>query len=476
MSMKIADARFLDTTVAYPRGLLLVAIGIFILGGLGPNMGLAAVSVLVLVLATRLLWRPGEAPILLLVFAYPWFQASISTFQANWAGLDVAANAFIESDVVGAILLSLLGLIVLAFGMRLGAGRSSAAIAIDARKVVLSRPIATWAGLYSVAMIGSFLATTGAWVVPGLSQVMLAAAATKWLFFFMLACAAFSRRRATDPWFVAAFLWEFGLGFGGFFSDFKTVFFVTLLAGFATGMRMRVGTVLGMATLSVALIGLGIVWTAVKEEYRHFVSRGGTTQEVAVDYGTRTAKLVDLIQALDRESFQNATDALLRRLTYVEYFGVVLNTVPASMPHEHGALLADSLVRPFMPRLFFPNKTEIDDTARTNFYTNGMAGNSEATSISLGWVAEMYIDFGEIVMFLAILFIGYFYGRLYRWLVTWWRTRGIFGIAAACSVFHSVGAIENSFTKVFGGIVVQILVIWLIAKFIIPRFYPWVNR
>ena len=147
-----------------------------------------------------------------------------------------------------------------------------------------------------------------------------------------------------------------------------------------------------------------------------------------------------------------------------------------SVPHEGGAILWDSVSRPFMPRLFFPNKPVIDDTVRTNFYTAGAAGNSPGTSISLGWAAEMYIDFGTYGMLIASLVIGLLYGRIYRGLTFGKTTGGLFGMGAACSVLALAGPLENSFTKVFGGVVVQLLVIWLIAKFVLPRFFPWVMR
>ena len=94
-------------------------------------------------------------------------------------------------------------------------------------------------------------------------------------------------------------------------------------------------------------------------------------------------------------SFGNATQGMLDRLSYVDFFAVVLETVPSQLPHENGALWLDAITRPFMPRLFFPSKTVIDDSERTNYYTGlGVAGAEEGTSISLGYVAESYIDFG----------------------------------------------------------------------------------
>jgi hypothetical protein len=182
------------------------------------------------------------------------------------------------------------------------------------------------------------------------------------------------------------------------------------------------------------------------------------------------------VSEIDGPQFYAAADDMLRRLGYIDFFGAVLITVPSSIDYEYGALLWDSFSRPFMPRLFFPWKSEIDDTARTNLYTNGIAGESEATSISLGWVAEMYIDFGMYGMFIAIFSIGYFYGRVHKFLLHWRHTRGMFGIAAASTLLFPAIYLESSFTKVFGGIIVQLLMLLLIAKYVIPRFCPWAAR
>ncbi len=459
-----------------PPGLLPGAVVLFLVGGLGPNVGLAALAVVVLVSGGALLWRPGEAPNLFFILIYSWCQAAIAIFHANWLGIDVADLGHIEGDLERAIVLSLAAVLILAIGMRYGAGLRSPRVGFSARIAAFSQPTGAWGALYIAAAIASAFFAGSAWVIPGLSQVFFAAAAMKWMFFFMLAYAAFVRGRPADPWFLTAFATEFLLGVGGFFSDFKTVFMFTAFAAVAAGARISPRSFFSIAAMGGCLIGMFIAWTAVKEEYRTFVSGGHEGQSVTVDYSTRMTKLIELVRDIDAPQFTAAANQMLRRLNYVDFFGAVLVTVPASIEHEHGALLVDSISRPFMPRLFFPWKTEIDDTARSNFYTNGIAGESEATSISLGWVAEMYIDFGMYGMFVAILLIGYFYGRVHRYLLNWRRTGGVMGIAAACVLLYPAAFLESSFTKVFGGIIVQLLVLLLMAKYIIPRFCPWAAR
>jgi hypothetical protein len=163
-------------------------------------------------------------------------------------------------------------------------------------------------------------------------------------------------------------------------------------------------------------------------------------------------------------------------VSYVEFFGVVLVNVPTLHPHAQGAILWDAVVRPFMPRLIFADKDVIDDTARTNLYTGGLAATNEGTSISLGYVAEAYIDFGTFGMFAALVAIGLLYGAIYRILVRWRRSRGLLDMAIATAVLMGVGPMESSFTKVFGNVIVSFIVALLVIVLIVPRWAPWLVR
>jgi len=451
---------------------LAIAISIFLIGGWGPNMALAALSVFVLVVGGSLLWRPGEPPILLLLFSYQWMQASISIFRANWLDLDVSSNSR-GGDMDTAVALTLIGLASLAVGMRWGAGPERAHVQLAARSLALSQPVSRWFWLYAVSSVVAAVAFAFAWEVPGLVQPLLALASMKWTFFFMLAYATFVRASGVGTFFIVAFAVELALGIGGFFSDFKMVFFVTLLAGAASGKGFSPRAVLGLCSLGAVLIVFGIVWTAVKKDYREFVSGGTGDQVVTVDYLTGVAKLADLVGALDTKALTEASDIMVRRLSYVEYFAAAIDYVPSLFPHENGALMWDAISRPFMPRILFPEKAIIDDSERTNRYTGGAAGNYQGTSISLGWIAETYIDFGEFLMMAAILFIGYFYGRIYRWCLDGSGTRGLLGFAFATAVLVPYIGMESSFTKTFGGVAASLVMVLLIVKFGVPRWCPW---
>jgi hypothetical protein len=456
------------TTV--PPLVIPAAIALALLNSTSPNPLLALLSATVLVAGSVLLWRPGESPVLLFTFAFPWVQGSISIFHANWLGLDIGDYATNTGDIPSAVVLSLLGILAMAVGMRLGAGPRRPDLAYAAQSLAMAYPASRWLGLYAAAAAVGFVAMTFAWAMPGLTQPLLALANMRWAFFFMLAYAYFTCTHQRRGLFPLVFLLELATGIGAYFADFRLVFIVTLTAALASGIKISARAIMGSGALAVLTVVFAVVWTAVKGEFRSFVSGGQAAQIITVDYTTRLAKLYELVTDLGSDALSEAANQLLRRLTYVEFFSVVLINVPASIPHTLGAILWDAIIRPFMPRLLFVDKEVIDDTARTNLYTNGLAGNSEGTSISLGYVAEAYIDFGPYAMFPVLLLIGMFYGSIYRFFIRWRRSYGLYGMAIATTVLMSVGPLENSFTKVFGGVIVSLVVAWVL---IFPRWLPW---
>src|SRR5262249_37557799 len=153
-----------------PPATLPLALALCLFGAAGPNFLLALVSVAVLIVGCLLLWRPGESPILLFTFAYPWLQGSVAIFHANWLGLDVNGSAPYPGDLPSAIVMSLAGLLALAIGMRLGAGPRRMGDVHAMRELALSQPIKRWFRLYALAWALSFVALSFAWIMPGLTQ------------------------------------------------------------------------------------------------------------------------------------------------------------------------------------------------------------------------------------------------------------------------------------------------------------------
>jgi hypothetical protein len=339
----MSSRTFIASKTFLPPATLIVAAAALVLGGFGPNSLLAILAVAVLFWGSRLLWRPGETPILLFVFGYQWLQASTQVFHANWLGMDVAALAPFGGNIQLAIVLSLLGLVVLALGLRLGAGPWRRQYGAMVRSHASQHGPQYWFRLYGVALLIATLAQSVASAIPGLSQPLLALASLKWAFYWMLAYATFTQPGTNRQYWLLAFGLELLLGLGGYFSGFKVVLFFTLFAAVAAGIRPTPRLYLGLLTAGALTLLLGLAWTAVKGEYRQFVSGGENAQIVTVTYTESIAKLADLVAHLDASAMADASNQLLKRVAYVNYFGMVLDTVPRILPHEGGALWWDAI-------------------------------------------------------------------------------------------------------------------------------------
>ena len=451
--------------------LLLFAVFWSAVVGFSPNAGLSLYAVVVLSVAVILLWRPGEFPVLLFIVAFQWVQVVVKLVQANLSSRPVNQLAQFNGDLETAMYLGLTALLVLTLGLRAGVGASATGMGDWLRAQALAKPLGFWFRLYLLSQAVAVLSAAAAGAVPALSQPFLALAQLKWAAYLMLSYVAFllpANRRL--PW-QAAFLMELGLGLGGYFSDFKTVFFFTLLALGAVGIRLTVLRVLLLTLLIGVMLLMAVVWSVVKIEYRDYLSGGEKAQVVTLGYAERFAKLTDMADGLDGRALEKGLDTLLSRISYVDFLANTLGHVPRNVPHTDGALWFDAVVRPFMPRALFPEKSVLDDSERTNRYSGvQVSGVESGTSISIGYVGEAYIDFGDWLMMIAVWAYGWLLGALFRWLAYASSVRGLTGSALATGIAMGGLLFESSISKVLGGLVVGALVTWLLLRLVVPRF------
>lgn len=442
--------------------------------GVFANPGLSLLALIVLWLGLALLWRPGEPMVLLFIFLMQWLQVTVKLWLANRADKPVQALAEFSAELAPAITFALMALAVLALAMRVVVGPSQPWRLFAVRAWIVALPPRIWWRLYIGAWILAAISERSAYTIPGLSQPLLAMASVKWAAFFMLSYVTFSvPHRAKWP-FALAFMVEFAMGVGGFFSDYKTVFFITLLALAAAGVRLSVGRALGLVVLLVLVFVLNVFWTAIKVDYRSFVSGGEANQSVTVSYGARVAVLGNMLAEVDAERFNKAIDVGLARLSYVDFLASTMDYVPTHQPHTGGAMWWDALTRPFMPRLFFPGKAIIEDSARTSQYSGvTVAGADKGTSISIGYLGEAYIDGGMAGGLLLMALYGAFMGWLYRWLAYRSAVQGLAGMAIATAILLNVLLFETSVTKSMGALVLGALLCWFLMRFVLPRFAPW---
>ncbi len=427
------------------------------------------------ILAT-LLWIRGEPPVLLFAAAMQWVQATTAVFYADIKGTplsvewDIGGAAFVE-----ATWLSLLGVLVLGIGMRLALvhreGVTVERTGHETGALQASRIFMLYLGAFAFfSLLGRI-----AHAFPRLTQPLLATMTLKWVLIFLLAYCVLIQKRGY-VFLAATVCLELFVGVLGYFGGFKSILFILLVAlpsapHFFKGQRL-----LQFGLVALVMAGFGVLWTAIKSDYRDFLNQGTGQQVVLVPVADRAAKLAALASQLSPTRMREAWDDTLLRASYVKYFALTLESVPANIPHEGGRLWLGALQHVFMPRLFFPDKPAISDSERTSYYTGiRVAGVEEGTSISIGYIGESYIDFGRVGMYAPILLLGIFYGLIYRFFVDSQKVK-VLGFAMAVAIL-TFGAytIETSNIKLIGRNTMSLLVMGTFAAFVGNALWSWIT-
>lgn len=437
----------------------------------GPNDMLGLYAVAVLALGLRLLWRPGEPPILLFIFLWQWMQSATGALYGNAIDVPIADVHHYLGRHEFASSLMLTGVLVLALAMRAAAGRPRLDLHTRMKALVLARPFRFWVRIYVMSWVFGAACEAIAPMAGGLRLPFLTMSEVKWAGFVLLTFAAFTRPNLSAK---VIWVWVFGIEFilsvGGFFASFKEVFFFSLFGLAAANVRFDRRIVISGALIAVTMVGLGLVWTAIKAEYRFLLNSGTGQQVVLLDYGERVSELGRLVGNIDGPALQNATDDLLSRLMYHTFFGAAAQTVPAALPHSYGDIWGEAISRPLMPRLLFPNKRAINDSDLTNQYTGlGVSTAEEGTSISLGYMAEAYIDFGPLLMFVAIAFLGAALGTFYRWLLNRRGSMAVIGASLAPFALMPAHLAETSILKMVPSLILTLLASIVVVKILAPK-------
>lgn len=422
-----------------------------------PNGLVTSVAFMVLPLAGILLYREGEAPVLLFGCVFQWLQATAAIFYTNNLGISLN-DAFGSNALNMATWLSIATVLVLALGERcgfVGAGGSlMSQLASEASRMSIEKI----AVLYGVSLVVATLLTAAAWHLPSIMQPLLAIAALKWGTVFLLCYTVLHQKRGYG-WLLGCIGLEFAMGLMGSFANFKGVFFVLVVAAMSSPLALRGRRLVVSATCFILLFVLGVVWSAVKMDYRTFLSEEYMDTDGGIPIERKFGKLADLVESVTWENLNDGIDALILRVSYVNYFALAIENVPARVPFENGELWKGAVIHVLTPRFLFPDKPILDDSERTRLYTGMQVAGAEAdTSIGIGYVGESYIDFGPVWMFAPIFCLGILYGVINRFFIT--RTRyKLIGSAFAVSILvFNAYELEVSNIKLVGGVIAAALV------------------
>jgi len=465
----------LKATFGFPLWLWITTAALIIWGSFSANPWVTPAALFVLVISAQLLWRRGEPPVLAFACAMQWLQASAVIFYTDFYHVSVE-QAGGGAQLETATWLSLLAVLVLAVGMRsslIGCRESQhTRLTIEVLRVSVINAFIFYVVSVVVAAIASRLGAQ----LAGFTQLIFALATLKWTAVFLLAYCVIEQR-AGYVFLATAIILELSVGLLGFFSGFKSVFFILLVVALTSPLAFR-GRRLAMTIATVvALFFFGVVWSAIKGEYREFLNEGSGEQQVVVSVEQRFDKLSDLVTGFSWDNFMDGLDAMVLRVSYVRFFALTLMNVPESVPYERGSLWFGAVKHVLTPRLFFPGKAPLSDSDRTSLYTGvKVAGEEQGTSIGIGYVAESYVDFGPVWMFVPIFLLGFFYGLIYRLFVIHSRLKLIATSIGSAILIFGAYTIETSNIKIVGGNVTALLVMTGLYFFFGRIFHAWLEQ
>lgn len=430
-----------------------------------PNPELTGLGVMSLAVLVLLLWRTGEPPILFFVCAFQWLQSTLKTFHANSVGVEVHLLATSRS-IEEAITYSLGWCVAMAVGIRVMLSFGTR----DARTIASIEPIsfrkllilyAVWTALQPVLALA---------MVGGVRQLLVALANLRWglLFALMLEAMRSRKHMATA---ALLFVLELAGGFLSFFSSFKTPIFVLALALPAGNVRLAPRHIAGGVVVMALALYLAVVWSAIKGDYRDRVSGYTGQQVVAVSTGQQITELLDLVGTVDEQVLTKGWERLLDRIEYVEFFALTIDFVPIMRPHEDGRLWEAALRHVFMPRLFFPDKAELEsDSNVTERYTGLqiIGASSRSSSISIGTAGESYVDFAWPGLCGPAFLVGILYALLWRF-----ARRGgtrLTDVGMSVALLLPFFTIEVSCPKLLGGALTNAAVLLAIRPFLDAYF------
>lgn len=456
--------------------LLWAVLGVIVVWGFfSTNVVDTIAAVAILPFFWVLLWMPGEPPVLLIACVLQWLQVSLPVFYSNLQGATLE-SAYSIPRIELAFWLGLVGVVVLAAGMRVAVWRKSRSRAreaeVDAVRLHSDRTFIAW--LVSFAVVsGSGVAASA---IPGLRQIFVNFQAIELAMYFLLAYAILVRQKHYLLLGLATGI-EVASGLIQFFSGFRSVLLILLIAALTTRARFTMHRRILFACLLLILAALTLVWSAIKSDYRSFLNQGSGQQEVSVPIAERFDALKDLSAGLSRDDLNDAVEQTIGRIGYLEYFAWTLTVVPDQVPFENGNLWKEAIESVLRPRLFFPDKGVLDDSYRTRKYTGlNVAGPEEGASIGIGYMAESYIDFGPYLMFLPVFIIGLGYGAIYRYFVFFTHNRAL-GVSLAVGILyiaHQGFAMAEA--KLLGGNILSFLVLFGFAKVLGKPLMSWLSE
>ncbi|WP_304062848.1 hypothetical protein [Pedobacter glucosidilyticus] len=435
------------------------------------------VAVIAPFILIKLSWKSNEAPILFTALMTQYMAISVKVFYANYSNLafdDISLHRY-PDYINEAYFWGMGGLISLALGIHFAVrgfkhanNTSILAASHQFNGDKLGRLYLLLAIAYPILFKLSFS-------LGGLQQPLSKLIEFKWALFFIFMIYAFYKNEKKMFLWIASL--ELLFSFTGFFSGFKDYFlilFIGMVLVYGQNLRLQNIIPLGV-TLIVGFYTL-MIWQYVKPTYREFLNAGSTSQVSVRGTGESLTKLYDLVTAIDSTGIKEGFEATVNRLSYIEFLSGTMGHVPYQLEHTNGELWLGAVERVLKPRILFPEKAAIDDSEKARLYTGqDYSGSESGTSISLGYFAESYVDFGRAGMLLILLVFGFVIGSIYRYILKQ-SPDLLIGTALTIPLFFVIFNYEKALDKIFGALFMYLIIYLAFNRLVIKKTIEYLKN
>jgi hypothetical protein len=330
--------------------------------------------------------------------------------------------------------------------------------------------------LYIGGVVFSMICGTAAKFVPALDQPFEAAAHFKILAMSMVFATVMATGQGRN-FMIAVFVIEVLSGFGGLFSDFKGGFIFLAVSAFMVRIRWSGTMAIVTVALACVMLVMAVWWTAVKTDFREFATASSDSQNIKVDLGSRMGYLGN--KASGDIDWSTASYALLIRLSYVDIFGSVIGVQAVAPEPRYFGQWQDALDHIAKPRFLFPGKPALSDTEVFIRLARGNASEAfrSGTSISVGYVAENFVDMGFPGMLVGIFALGVMTAGICRYFMTRqlpWMVREGTVLAIIYTIGHD--GVEISLPKILGSMYMSLGVWAIMARWGFPYIFRYLGR
>jgi hypothetical protein len=250
---------------------------------------------------------------------------------------------------------------------------------------------------------------------------------------------------------------------------FWTVFFSECIWGLISGMKSMllanfiavavVSTLMGGKLAKKWVITAGLALVLIYPLYNAYrsVVRGQAAEDVtgfgAAARALNVAMTVGSQAENSNEWVESGSTSALSRLDLLQYFGVILNLGPqASDIHGDGRLWMIPFY-PFVPRIFWSSKPQLDDTSRFS----EVLGFPKGTSTAITYPADCYIWAGIPGILMGMFVLGIFAQRY---------TNSVSGVTTKYQVFKYSVVLLTCFRVEFG-----VVELWTALLKIVPALF-----